>query len=87
MLTDITIIVLGEKKTLIVCVHLQLAPLIFVFVFQLLRKYILQMGKPIVEGSLGSPPFEKPNIEQVCILSLFFLLLHLNLCFLCAAGC
>ncbi len=23
------------------------------------------MGKPVVEGSLGSPPFEKPNIEQV----------------------
>lgn len=23
------------------------------------------MGKAVVEGSLGSPPFEKPNIEQV----------------------
>lgn len=33
--------------------------------FQLLRKCILQMTRPVVEGSLGSPPFEKPNIEQV----------------------
>lgn len=23
------------------------------------------MGKPVVEGSLESPPFEKPSIEQV----------------------
>ncbi len=35
------------------------------FFSKLLRKCILQMGKPVVEGSLGSPPFEKPNIEQV----------------------
>lgn len=32
---------------------------------KLLRKCILQMSQPVVEGSLGSPPFEKPNIEQV----------------------
>ncbi|KAF7239744.1 Histone acetyltransferase KAT2A [Varanus komodoensis] len=33
-------------------------------VLLLLRKCILQMSRPVVEGSLGSPPFEKPNIEQ-----------------------
>uniref|UniRef100_A0A8C9RSC2 histone acetyltransferase n=1 Tax=Scleropages formosus TaxID=113540 RepID=A0A8C9RSC2_SCLFO len=27
-------------------------------------KCILQMGKPVVEGALESPPFEKPSIEQ-----------------------
>ncbi|XP_041942196.1 histone acetyltransferase KAT2A [Alosa sapidissima] len=37
---------------------------VYFYLFKLLRKCILQMGKPIVEGSLGSPPFEKPNIEQ-----------------------
>ncbi|KAH0517304.1 Histone acetyltransferase KAT2B [Microtus ochrogaster] len=32
---------------------------------QLLRKSILQRGKPVVEGSLEKkPPFEKPSIEQ-----------------------
>lgn len=25
------------------------------------------MSQPVVEGSLGSPPFEKPNIEQVTL--------------------
>ncbi|XP_048870777.1 histone acetyltransferase KAT2A isoform X2 [Brienomyrus brachyistius] len=37
---------------------------VYFYLFKLLRKCILQMSKPIVEGSLGSPPFEKPNIEQ-----------------------
>ncbi|XP_051570612.1 histone acetyltransferase KAT2A-like isoform X2 [Myxocyprinus asiaticus] len=37
---------------------------VYFYLFKLLRKCILQMGKPMVEGSLGSPPFEKPNIEQ-----------------------
>lgn len=41
-----------------------LCPSLFLFL-QLLRKCILQMTRPVVEGSLGSPPFEKPNIEQV----------------------
>lgn len=38
--------------------------LLFFSSLQLLRKCILQMTRPVVEGSLGSPPFEKPNIEQ-----------------------
>lgn len=38
---------------------------VFPFFLKLLRKCILQMSQPVVEGSLGSPPFERPNIEQV----------------------
>uniref|UniRef100_A0A8C7J733 Histone acetyltransferase n=1 Tax=Oncorhynchus kisutch TaxID=8019 RepID=A0A8C7J733_ONCKI len=37
---------------------------VYFYLFKLLRKCILQMSQPIVEGSLGSPPFQKPNIEQ-----------------------
>lgn len=37
---------------------------IFLLIFQLLRKSILQMGKPTLEAQ-ESPPFEKPGIEQV----------------------
>uniref|UniRef100_A0A8C3FRC1 histone acetyltransferase n=1 Tax=Chrysemys picta bellii TaxID=8478 RepID=A0A8C3FRC1_CHRPI len=37
---------------------------VYFYLFKLLRKCILQMNRPVVEGSLGSPPFEKPNIEQ-----------------------
>lgn len=39
---------------------------------KLLRKCILQMGKPVVEGSLESPPFEKPSIEQVIAVIMTF---------------
>lgn len=38
----------------------------FLFIFQLLRKSILQMGKPMLEAQ-ESPPFEKPSIEQVIL--------------------
>ncbi|NXU82273.1 KAT2A acetyltransferase, partial [Xiphorhynchus elegans] len=37
---------------------------VYFYLFKLLRKCILQMSQPVVEGTLGSPPFEKPNIEQ-----------------------
>ncbi|XP_061430009.1 histone acetyltransferase KAT2B isoform X1 [Lethenteron reissneri] len=37
---------------------------VFFYLFKLLRKCILQMSKPVVEGPLGSPPFEKPSIEK-----------------------
>ncbi|XP_069504973.1 histone acetyltransferase KAT2B isoform X2 [Ambystoma mexicanum] len=37
---------------------------VYFYLFKLLRKCILQMGKPVVEGALESPPFEKPSIEQ-----------------------
>lgn len=38
---------------------------VYFYLFKLLRKCILQMTKPSVEGPLGKPPFEKPNIEKV----------------------
>uniref|UniRef100_A0A8C7WP83 Histone acetyltransferase n=1 Tax=Oryzias sinensis TaxID=183150 RepID=A0A8C7WP83_9TELE len=37
---------------------------VYFYLFKLLRKCILQMSQPVVEGSLGTPPFERPNIEQ-----------------------
>ncbi|GCB71878.1 hypothetical protein scyTo_0001729 [Scyliorhinus torazame] len=37
---------------------------VYFYLFKLLRKCILQMARPVVEGKLGSPPFEKPSIEQ-----------------------
>lgn len=46
------------------CIITQLHWLFSFFSFQLLRKSILQMGKPMLEAQ-ESPPFEKPSIEQV----------------------
>ncbi|KAJ8267337.1 hypothetical protein COCON_G00125090 [Conger conger] len=37
---------------------------VYFSLFKLLKKCILQMGKPVVEGALETPPFEKPSIEQ-----------------------
>ena len=41
--------------------------LVFLVVYQLLRKCILNMSKPSVEGPLGNPPFEKPSIAKVTV--------------------
>ena len=37
------------------------------YTLQLLRKCILNMSKPTVEGPLGNPPFEKPSIAKVTL--------------------
>lgn len=34
------------------------------FLFQLLRKCIVDMSKPTIEGPLGQPPFERPSIAK-----------------------
>ena len=38
--------------------------------FQLLRKCILNMNNPTIEGPLGNPPFEKPSIAKVSFLDM-----------------
>lgn len=37
---------------------------VYYFLFKLLRRSILSMTKPIIEGPLGQPPFEKPSISK-----------------------
>ncbi|KAJ8687563.1 hypothetical protein QAD02_023357 [Eretmocerus hayati] len=37
---------------------------VYYFLFKLLRKSILSMTKPTIEGPLGDPPFEKPSISK-----------------------
>ncbi|OXU25854.1 hypothetical protein TSAR_004246 [Trichomalopsis sarcophagae] len=37
---------------------------VYYFLFKLLRKSILSMTKPAIEGPLGQPPFEKPSISK-----------------------
>ncbi|XP_065053694.1 histone acetyltransferase KAT2A-like isoform X1 [Rhopilema esculentum] len=56
-----------DVENLFMCVHKEEDPgnkQVYFYLFKLLRKCILQMTKPSVEGPLGPPPFEKPNIEQ-----------------------
>ncbi|XP_069769371.1 histone acetyltransferase KAT2B-like isoform X2 [Narcine bancroftii] len=56
-----------DVEYLFTCVHREEdadTKQVYFYLFKLLRKCILQMGSPLVEGPLGSPPFEKPSIEQ-----------------------
>uniref|UniRef100_A0A8C8VK14 Histone acetyltransferase n=1 Tax=Pelusios castaneus TaxID=367368 RepID=A0A8C8VK14_9SAUR len=56
-----------DVEYLFTCVHKEEdadTKQVYFQLFKILRKCILQMGKPVVEGSLESPPFENPSIEQ-----------------------
>ncbi|XP_051948997.1 histone acetyltransferase KAT2B-like [Xyrauchen texanus] len=55
-----------DVEYLYTCVHKEEDPdtkQVYFYLFKLLRKCILQMGRPVVEA-LESPPFERPSIEQ-----------------------
>ncbi|XP_072037931.1 histone acetyltransferase KAT2A-like isoform X2 [Amphiura filiformis] len=56
-----------DVENLFLCVHKEEdadTKQVYFYLFKLLRKCILQMSKPSVEGPLGSPPFEKPSIAK-----------------------
>ncbi|GAB1301184.1 Histone acetyltransferase KAT2B [Apodemus speciosus] len=61
-----------DVEYLFTCVHKEEdadTKQVYFYLFKLLRKSILQRGKPVVEGSLEKkPPFEKPSIEQITVL-------------------
>ncbi|XP_076059998.1 gcn5 acetyltransferase [Oratosquilla oratoria] len=56
-----------DVENLFICVHREEdtdTKQVYNYLFKLLRKCILQVGKPTVEGPLGNPPFEKPSIAK-----------------------
>lgn len=56
-----------DVENLFMCVHKEEDPdtkQVYFYLFKLLRKSILQLTKPTVEGPLGIPPFEKPSIAK-----------------------
>lgn len=56
-----------DVENLFVCVHREEdaeAKQVYFYLFKLLRKCILNMSQPSIEGSLGTPPFEKPSIAK-----------------------
>ena len=57
-----------DVENLFMCVHKEEdadTKQVYFYLFKLLRKGILQMSNVTVEGPLGTPPFEKPNIGKV----------------------
>lgn len=56
-----------DVENLFMCVHKEEDPdtkHVYFYLFKLLRRSILQLTKPQVEGPLGTPPFEKPSIAK-----------------------
>jgi len=56
-----------DVENLFMCVHKEEDPdtkQVYFYLFKLLRRSILQITKPQVEGPLGTPPFEKPSIAK-----------------------
>lgn len=59
-----------DVENLFMCVHKEEdadTKQVYFYLFKLLRKSIMQMSQPSVEGPLGNPPFEKPSIAKVRI--------------------
>ena len=57
-----------DVENLFMCVHIEEdtdTKQVYFYLFKLLRKAIMVMSKPTVEGPLGNPPFEKPSIKSV----------------------
>ncbi len=56
-----------DVENLFMCVHKEEdgdTKQVYFYLFKLLRKSILQLSIPTVEGPLGNPPFEKPSIAK-----------------------
>jgi len=56
-----------DVENLLMCVHREEDienKQVYFYLFKLLRKCLVTMTRPTVEGPLGHPPFEKPNIEK-----------------------
>ncbi|ESO96746.1 hypothetical protein LOTGIDRAFT_143660 [Lottia gigantea] len=56
-----------DVENLFLCVHKEEdaeTKQVYFYLFKLLRKCILNMTKPTIEGPLGHPPFEKPSIAK-----------------------
>lgn len=57
-----------DVENLFMCVHIEEdtdTKQVYFYLFKLLRKSIMMMTRPAVEGPLGNPPFEKPSIAKV----------------------
>ncbi|KAK3578779.1 hypothetical protein CHS0354_035688 [Potamilus streckersoni] len=56
-----------DVENLFLCVHKEEdaeTKQVYFYLFKLLRKCILNMNSPTIEGPLGNPPFEKPSIAK-----------------------
>ncbi|XP_054164345.1 histone acetyltransferase KAT2A-like [Oppia nitens] len=70
-----------DVENLFMCVHIEEdtdTKQVYFYLFKLLRKAIMQMSRPSVEGPLGNPPFEKPSIKTGVINFVCYKFSHLS---------
>ncbi|XP_057653056.1 histone acetyltransferase KAT2A isoform X2 [Diorhabda carinulata] len=51
---------------------------VYLYLFRLLRKCVLTLDKPVVEGPLGQPPFQKPSIHKAVTNLLIYKFSHIS---------
>ncbi|XP_028147187.1 histone acetyltransferase KAT2A isoform X2 [Diabrotica virgifera virgifera] len=51
---------------------------VYLYLFRLLRKCIVTLDKPLVEGPLGQPPFQKPSIHKAVTNLLIYKFSHIS---------
>ncbi|KAH6939019.1 hypothetical protein HPB50_015607 [Hyalomma asiaticum] len=70
-----------DVENMFMCVHREEdadTKQVYYYLFKLLRKSILLMTRPTVEGPLGNPPFEKPSIAKAVINFVMYKFGHLS---------
>ncbi|XP_077555533.1 gcn5 acetyltransferase [Haemaphysalis longicornis] len=70
-----------DVENMFMCVHREEdadTKQVYYYLFKLLRKSILLMTRPTVEGPLGNPPFEKPSIAKAVINFVVYKFGHLS---------
>jgi len=51
---------------------------VYFYLYKLLRRCIVSMMRAVIEGPLGQPPFERPNIAKVLMNFVFYKFSHLS---------
>ncbi|KYM82155.1 Histone acetyltransferase KAT2A [Atta colombica] len=69
-----------DADNIFACTHREVDPdtkKVYIYLYKLLRNCILSMTKPTVEGPLGQPPFERPNIAKAVMNFVLYKFSHL----------
>jgi histone acetyltransferase len=78
---DRLLAIVVDVETLFTCVHKEEdgdTKRVYLYLFKLLRRCILQLSKPSVECPLGNPPYEKPSIAKGVTNFVLFKFNHLS---------
>ncbi|XP_018300962.1 histone acetyltransferase KAT2A [Mycetomoellerius zeteki] len=70
-----------DADNILTCTHREIDPdtkKVYFYLYKLLRNCILSMTKPAIEGPLGQPPFERPNMAKAVMNFVLYKFSHLS---------